>query len=165
MLLAMPDDSAAPRATSAQPDPCESKPCLPDTADHVSQPVRILVVDDLVDAAESLAMLLRTIGDYEVATAYDGTAALDAARAQRPHVVFLDIALPRLNGYRVAEQLRSDPLMQGACLIALTGYGRSTDVEQARQSGFDHHLLKPIDLAQLEAVLAAVKARLSPEKA
>jgi CheY-like chemotaxis protein len=123
--------------------------------------MRILVVDDLVDAAESLALLLRAIGDYEVRTAYDGPAALAEAQEQRPHAIFLDIALPRLNGYRVAEQIRGNTALQGACLIALTGYGQASDVEEAKQAGFDHHLLKPVDLAQLESVLAQVRSRLA----
>ena len=124
-----------------------------------SPQMRILVVDDLVDAAESLALLLRAIGDYEVRTAYDGPAALTAAQEQRPHAIFLDIALPRLNGYRVAEQIRGNTALQGACLIALTGYGQKSDLEEAKQAGFDHHLLKPVELAQLESVLSHVRSR------
>jgi len=147
-----------PRAISAQANPTGLPPLAADG--ERSPQLRILVVDDLVDAAESLALLLRAIGDYEVRTAYDGPAALVAAQEQRPHAIFLDIALPRLNGYRVAEQIRGNTLMQGACLIALTGFGQATDVEQAKQAGFDHHLLKPVDLAQLQAVLSDVQSRL-----
>lgn len=147
-----------PRAVSAQADPEGSQPVAADG--ERSPRIRILVVDDLVDAAESLALLLRAIGDYEVRTAYDGPAALVAAQEQQPHAIFLDIALPRLNGYRVAEQIRGSNLLQGACLIALTGFGQATDVEQAKQAGFDQHLLKPVDLAQLHAVLSEVRTRL-----
>jgi CheY-like chemotaxis protein len=148
----MPDEQSR-----AQSDPQRTA----HSADAGRSRLRILVVDDLVDAAESLALLLRTIGDYEVRTAYDGPTGLQAAEEMQPDAIFLDIALPRLSGYRVAERLRSNPLVQQACLIALTGLGRSSDIEDARQAGFDRHLLKPIELKQLEDVLAEVQSRVN----
>jgi CheY-like chemotaxis protein len=152
--------SPAPGAPGAQPD-ATTPPQGAADGQTTAPRLRVLVVDDLVDAAESLAVLLRAIGNYEVRTAYDGLAAIEVARELQPHAVFLDIALPKLNGYRVAEQYRQDPLMQGACLIALTGYGQAQDVAQAQQAGFDHHLLKPVDLHQLEAVLNEMAKRVA----
>lgn len=147
------------------PLPAAAHPATPNALPHTKRgqvaahQLRILVVDDLVDAAESLAMLLRAIGGYEVRTAYDGPSALQLASETLPHAVFLDIALPKLNGYRVAEHIRQDPLLQGACLIALTGFGQAQDVANAHRAGFDHHLLKPVDLPRLEAILEQVRSR------
>lgn len=120
--------------------------------------LRILVVDDLADAANSLARLLRHMG-HELATAYDGPAALRKAETFCPQVVFLDIGLPGLDGYEVAKRLRENAITQSACLIALSGYGQESDVAQARLAGFDQHLLKPINMEKVEEVLAAAAAR------
>jgi PAS domain S-box-containing protein len=115
---------------------------------------RILVVDDNVDAAESLAALLRLTG-HEVWTAYDGPAALDAARTRRPDTVLLDIGLPGLSGYDVARRLRTEPGLEQALLVAVTGWGQDEDRRRAREAGFDHHLTKPVEPVALEALLAA----------
>lgn len=121
--------------------------------------LRILVVDDLADAADSLALLLRALG-HDVRTAYNGPAGLIAAESARPQLVFLDIGLPRMDGYQVARLLRQMPSMQSACLIALSGYGRDSDIEQAYLAGFDRHLLKPISQERLAAVLRELMSRL-----
>ena len=121
--------------------------------------LRILVVDDLADAADSLAILLRIVG-HEVRTAYDGTAALIAAEQFQPHAVLLDIGLPRLDGYQVAQRLRQMPVLQRVCLIAISGYGRESDVERAYQAGFDLHLLKPVNADRLTTALAELMSRL-----
>lgn len=113
---------------------------------------RILLVDDNSDSAESLALLLGYQG-YEVRTAGDGPAAIETARSFRPEAVFLDIGLPGMDGYEVARRLRAEPALEGVLLIAMTGYGREEDVRQAMESGFNHHLVKPIDFAALEALL------------
>jgi DNA-binding response OmpR family regulator len=117
--------------------------------------LKILIVDDLADAADSLAIYLRKLG-YTVQTAYDGATALETAAVFGPQVILLDIALPKLNGYRVAEQLRQRDELQSACLIALSGYGSAVDVATAQQAGFDHHFIKPVDLEKLLSVFRMV---------
>ncbi len=113
---------------------------------------QILVVDDSVDATESLAMLLRTLG-HEVRTAHDGSAALEVAATFRPDVVLLDIGLPGMSGYEVARQLRQLPGWEDVFLAALTGYGQEEDRRQALEAGFDAHLIKPTSLDALEQLL------------
>ncbi len=115
---------------------------------------RILVVDDNRDAADSLGLLLRFLG-HEVRVAHDGPAALEAARAWRPAVVLLDIGMPGMDGYAVARALRALPELEGVVLIALTGWGQEEDRRRSRAAGFDHHLIKPVDLEALQALLAA----------
>jgi CheY-like chemotaxis protein len=114
---------------------------------------RILVVDDNVDGAETLAMLLSLSG-YETRTAFDGPSALSAAAEFQPHVVFLDIGLPGMNGYEVAQRLRAGAGMQAARLIALTGWGTEEDQRKSREAGFDAHLTKPVEPAAVDKVLA-----------
>ncbi len=106
--------------------------------------LRVLVVDDNVDAAESLALFLSLEG-YEAHTATEGTQALERADSLVPEVVLLDIGLPNMNGYEVARRLRSKPTMRDAMLIALTGYGGHEDLERSAALGFHHHFVKPID--------------------
>jgi PAS domain S-box-containing protein len=118
-------------------------------------PLRILVVDDNVDAARSMAMLLEVSG-HVVWLAHDGVAAVAAAAEYRPHVLFLDIGLPKLDGYRVAECLRSNAATRDIVLVAITGYGQAADREQARAAGFDHHLVKPVDFPSVEEILAQI---------
>jgi two-component system CheB/CheR fusion protein len=105
-----------------------------------------------------LALLLRLLG-HEVRTAYEGTAALSVAELFHPHVVLLDIGLPALDGYQVAQRLRQMPQLQRACLIAISGYGQQADVEYAYKSGFDRHLLKPVTTDHLTRLLAEIIAR------
>jgi CheY-like chemotaxis protein len=112
---------------------------------------RLLIVDDNRDSAESLAMLLEVQG-HEVRTAHDGPAALDTARDFRPDIVLLDIGLPGMDGYEVARRLRQQWGRQ-AVLVALTGYGSDEDQRRAQEAGFDHHLLKPVDLDALDQLL------------
>jgi PAS domain S-box-containing protein len=114
--------------------------------------LRVLVVDDNVDAAQSLGMLLSAAG-HTVALAHDGLAALGAAESQHPDLVFLDIGLPRLNGYEVARKLRADPANRGAMIVAMTGYGQPEDLRRSNQAGFDHHLVKPADPFRIEELL------------
>ena len=108
---------------------------------------RVLVVDDNYDAAEALAWILEPF--HEVQIAYDGRAAVERARAFQPDVVLLDIGLPVLNGYQVAEELRKSPETSHCVIIAITGYGQSSDRERALQSGFDFHLVKPAEPTQV----------------
>ena len=104
---------------------------------------RLLVVDDNRDAAESMSMLLEMWG-HEVAFAYDGPSAIETAEQWRPEAVFLDIGLPGMDGYEVAERLRQLPQAKGAVLIAITGYGQEDDRLRSRRAGIDHHLVKPV---------------------
>jgi CheY-like chemotaxis protein len=112
---------------------------------------RILVVDDNADAVECLAEMLRVQG-HEVATAHDGVAAIDLAGEFRPDVVLLDIGMPRLSGYETARRLRG--IAPGALLVAVTGWGQEEHRRRSREVGFDHHLVKPVDPADLDALLA-----------
>ena len=117
-----------------------------------SAPQRVLVVDDNVDAAESLAMLLQMDG-HETALAHDGQRALELAQSFAPQVILLDIGLPLLNGYEVAKRVREQPWGRGIKLIAVTGWGQEQDRKQAVVAGFDHHLTKPLDPARLATLL------------
>jgi PAS domain S-box-containing protein len=123
-----------------------------------ASPERILVVDDNVDAAESLAKLLRLSG-HEASTAYTGMAVAGAVAEHRPDVVLLDIGLPGLDGYEVARRLRAAPGGDRLLLIALTGYGQESDRQRSRAAGFDHHLVKPLDVVALELLLGNQKGR------
>ncbi len=114
--------------------------------------LRVLVVDDNTDAADSLVTLLRVAGHESVA-AYDGQAALDCAAQRELDVIFLDIGLPRMDGYEVARRLRGQH-GDRLCLIALTGYGQADDRETSRRAGFDKHLVKPVGFAQVQQALA-----------
>ena len=115
--------------------------------------MRILVVEDQRDSADSLALLLQFWG-YEAAIAYDGRNALDAAWVTPADVVFLDIALPGMDGYEVARRLRRLPGMGTALLVALTGYGQEADVQRCKEAGIDRHFLKPTDPDELKQLLA-----------
>jgi PAS domain S-box-containing protein len=114
--------------------------------------LRILVVDDNVDAAESLAMLLLHAGN-EVRTAHSGLTALETALEFRPNVVLLDIGLPEMDGYEVAKRLRQNPELKTVRLVALTGYGQETDRNRSQEAGFDKHVVKPIDAKELQELL------------
>jgi two-component system CheB/CheR fusion protein len=113
---------------------------------------RVLVVDDNVDAADSAAMLLRLWG-HEVQTVYDGLAVLQAVRDFRPEVILLDIGLPGMTGYEVAQQLRAQPGLGSVVLAAMTGYGQDEDRRRSRAAGFNHHLTKPLDPLTLQALI------------
>jgi CheY-like chemotaxis protein len=117
---------------------------------------RILVVDDNADGANSLALLLRVTG-HEVCIAHDGPAALESASAFHPEIVLLDIGLPGMNGYEVAEQIRHEPELGSPLLIALTGYGQDADRLRSREAGFNHHLVKPVDPEALLALFDSLK--------
>ncbi len=130
-----------------------------ETAKPTGPSFRVLVVDDNVDSAESLAMLLDESG-HEVWTAYDGPTALQAAIDNRPDVVLLDIGLPGMDGNEVAKQIRQHPKLKNVVLIATTGYGQESDRKRSQEAGFDHHLVKPVELATLEKLLAAPAALL-----
>jgi CheY-like chemotaxis protein len=114
---------------------------------------RILVVDDLRDSTDSLAMMLRAKG-HDVRTAYDGYEAVEIALQYRPDVVILDIGMPRLNGYDAARMIREQSGGDSPMLIALTGWGHDENRLRTKEAGFDHHLVKPVDPAVLTKLLA-----------
>jgi PAS domain S-box-containing protein len=143
-------------------------PALPQTAAHQpapgepslaggSTPVRILVVDDNVDAAESLRMLLE-LGGHEVRVAHDGLEALEVVDAFDPDIAFVDVGLPGIDGYELATRLRAHQSCRSCVLVALTGYGRYEDKRRAADAGFDHHLTKPADFDAIDRLLANVSA-------
>lgn len=115
---------------------------------------RILVADDNVDAAKSLTMLLSILG-HEVCTAYDGLDAIELAGRFRPHIMLLDIGMPKLNGYDTARSIRQTGWGDDVLLVALTGWGQEEDKRRAADAGFDHHITKPVDPMALEKLLIA----------
>ena len=119
---------------------------------------RVLIVEDNVDSAQTMQMLL-TITGYDAKTAYDGTMALEIARDFSPEVVFCDIGLPGKDGYAVARELRALPQTRSALLVALTGYGHDEDRQRAVEAGFDSFQVKPVDHDALQAILKAHFAR------
>ena len=129
------------------------KPPVSEPAATVSG-LRILVVDDNQDSAISMTLLLELHG-HEVHVAHAGLTALKIANEKRPDVILLDIGMPGMNGYEVARQLRAQDAFADTLLIAITGYGRASDIKQTESAGFDHHLVKPVDYERLQAVLAA----------
>jgi CheY-like chemotaxis protein len=140
----------------APPTPAAS---LPQDAERSStgSSRRVLVVDDNVDSLESMEVLLQIWG-HEVRTAGDGPAALAAAAKYRPEVVLLDIGLPGMSGYEVAQRLREIPGLARTTLVAVTGYGQESDRRRTREAGFNRHLVKPVEPAHLQEILAAVPA-------
>jgi PAS domain S-box-containing protein len=128
---------------------------LPTDVAQVS--ARVLLVEDNPDAAESLGMLLELLG-HRVHAVHDGPGALAAVTAHRPEVMLIDIGLPGMDGYEVARRIRQLPELARVTLIALTGYGRDTDKEQAIAAGFDYHLVKPVDPDALQALVARLTA-------
>ncbi len=144
------------RLPAAPPLPGEPREKRADEGAAEANSLRILVVDDNEDAAVSLAMMLEILGN-EVQTAHDGLEALEAAPAFRPDVILLDIGMPRLNGHEVARRIRRQPWGKGVLLVALTGWGQEEDRRRSREAGFDFHLVKPVDAAALEKVLAEAK--------
>ena len=115
--------------------------------------LRVLVVDDNLDSAETLGMLLRASG-HDVRTAHDGPTAVKAVMEYVPDAVFLDIGLPLMNGHEVARRIREHPEFESVVLIALTGYGQDTDRIASLQAGFDHHLVKPARLEEMQQILS-----------
>lgn len=114
--------------------------------------LRVLVIEDNPDAAETLGDLLALFG-HQAEIAHTGAAGVDVARRRPPDVVLCDIGLPEMDGYAVARELRADPLTAPIRLVALTGYGRETDRDQAAAAGFDLHLVKPVGPERLKLLL------------
>jgi len=127
------------------------------------RPLRVLVVDDNVDTVLSFSILLRATG-HEVFIAHDGVAAVEAATNCYPDVVLLDIGLPGLDGYEVAKRIRKQPILKDVVLVALTGYGQDTDRQRSSLAGFNHHLVKPARLEQLQEILRGVAEKVLGHK-
>jgi CheY-like chemotaxis protein/nitrogen-specific signal transduction histidine kinase len=128
---------------------------LPEKSRNAPTRRRVLVVDDNQDAASSLGMLLGLLGS-EVQTANDGRSALALVERYRPDVVLLDLGMPGMSGYEVAQRVRELPQFREVKLIALTGWGQEDDRRRTREAGFDHHLVKPVNLEALQVLLSEV---------
>jgi signal transduction histidine kinase/ActR/RegA family two-component response regulator len=113
---------------------------------------RVLVVDDHRDSAESLAMLLTAMG-HEVEKAYDGQQAIDMASTLRPDLLLLDIGMPQMDGYEACRRIKSEPWGEKMCVVALTGWGQEEDRRKSQAAGFDHHLVKPVEMGQLAQLI------------
>jgi signal transduction histidine kinase/ActR/RegA family two-component response regulator len=137
-----PDDVPVPREP-------ELAPC----------PRRVLVVDDNVGAARMLSLLISRLGPHEVETVHDGATALRRVGELRPNIVLLDIGLPGMDGYEVGRRVREDNQHDGILLVAVTGYGQEEDRRRSRQAGFDEHLVKPVAVEALHALLEHPKLR------
>jgi CheY-like chemotaxis protein/two-component sensor histidine kinase len=124
------------------------------------QGCRVVIVDDNRDAADSLGMVLQTLGVvYQVA--YSGAAGLARITEDRPHCAIIDIGMPGMDGYEVGRTLRDDPQMRDVTLIALTGWGQDVDRQRTRLAGFAHHLVKPVNLEALRSILDSVRPRVA----
>jgi len=141
-----------PLATAPVPASAPPPPGASDLAQVATR--RILVVDDNIDAAQSLAMLLNVCG-HETHLAHDGAAAVDAAEQLRPDVILLDIGLPKMNGFEACRQIRERPWGKNVVIIALTGWGQDVDRRRSEESGFDHHVVKPVEHEALARLLGS----------
>jgi PAS domain S-box-containing protein len=136
---------------SADPDKV-----LAEEVDATHPSLKVLVVDDNRDGADALTMMMQLRG-YQAFTAYDGLAAFEMAEQVRPDVVLLDIGMPKLNGYEVAQRIRAQAWGTGVVLVAVTGWGQEPDRRRTQDAGFDHHLVKPVDPAVLMSYLANLR--------
>ena len=113
---------------------------------------RVLVVDDNKDSAQTLAMMLKIMGN-DIRTAHDGLEAVEKAQEYLPNVILLDLGMPKLNGYDVCRRIREQSWGSSMVIIALTGWGQAEDRQRTKEAGFDHHLVKPVDVAKLKELL------------
>jgi signal transduction histidine kinase/DNA-binding response OmpR family regulator len=126
-------------------------------AKSVTSDFCVLIVDDNRDVADSTAVLLRMAG-YDVQLAYDGKDALESVQRLQPDAVLLDIGLPGMDGYQVAERIRCDSANRRPLIVAVSGYSQEEHRARSRNAGFDHHIVKPIDPAQLAELLASMRS-------
>jgi signal transduction histidine kinase/ActR/RegA family two-component response regulator len=122
-----------------------------------ARPLRVLIVEDNQDAAESLATILELWG-HAVQVAFDGFAAIAAAESFEPEIILSDLGLPGMDGYELARRLRAQPAFGQVVLVALSGYGREEDKRRSLEAGFDHHFVKPLDMTSLFTLLGRVAA-------
>ncbi|MGJ0505857.1 MAG: response regulator [Methylocystis sp.] len=113
---------------------------------------RVLVIDDDIDCADTIAMILRRLG-ADVCVAYSGASGLDAFSSFAPELIFLDIGMPHMDGYQTVREIRTRALRRPLRVVALTGWGRNEDRERTLAAGFDHHLVKPAEMADLRDLL------------
>jgi signal transduction histidine kinase len=143
-----------PALTDASNEAPEKKhSAIPASSAATTSPKRILITDDNQDAANTMAMLLRLLG-HEVEIAYDGPEAIQAAEKYGPEIMLLDIGLPGMNGYDVCRSIRQQPWGKSIRIVALTGWGQEEDRRNAREAGFDDHLVKPVDPQTLRKAIA-----------
>ncbi len=139
------------------PVPGEREPLVAPPADNaLRRPEsgrRILVVDDNRDSAESMAMMLELLG-HEVRTAHDGIEGVEEAERFRPAIVLMDVGMPRLNGLDATRRIREQPWGRDIRIFVLTGWGQEGDRERSRAAGCDGHLVKPVELSDLQKLLA-----------
>lgn len=121
-----------------------------------SAPLRVLVVDDNVDSAETIGFVLQRMG-HQIRTEYDGLRAIAAADAFRPDLILLDIGLPGMNGHEVAREIRQTPWGGTTTIIAVSGWGEEADRQQSRAAGFDHHVVKPLDYDAVKRLMNTVE--------
>jgi CheY-like chemotaxis protein len=126
-----------------------------DSTEPAARSLRVLLVDDVADTRIVFGRLLEILG-HQVRTAGDGPSALKVALEFWPDVVLLDLGLPGMNGYEVAQQMRREPVLQNVELVAVTGYGQQSDRQRSQQAGFDHHLVKPLNIDVLQELLAEI---------
>ncbi|HEV7280907.1 MAG TPA: PAS domain S-box protein [Pirellulaceae bacterium] len=143
-----------PLAEEAPPEPAPGRPT--EAANEPAAKLRVLVVDDNRAAADMLGMIIRRLGD-DVRIAYDGAEAIEAAAEFRPHLALMDLGMPRMNGYEAAMHIRRQPWGESMALAALTGWGQEEDRRRTAEAGFDHHLVKPAEPAEIRKILAEVK--------
>ena len=136
----------------AEANPAGERPDVSGAIDAPVAPLRLMVVDDNADAANVLCLLLEALG-HTASVEHDAKQAIERARAEAPQMLFLDIGLPDMDGYELARRLRAMPETAGAVLVAVTGYGQPGDRERAQQAGFDHHVVKPVTLADIRRLL------------
>ncbi len=128
----------------ARADPAAAEAARRGSAAPLATPAKVLVADDNVDAAVGLAMFLEALG-YDVRTAHNGPAALELARRWHPQAIFLDISMPLIDGNEVCRRLRQESWGKEALIAAVTGFGMPEDRKRSSESGFDYHLVKPVD--------------------
>ncbi len=150
---------AAPALLPQQDEPPVSKPPDSPPPPKVARLARVLIVDDNADLARSMARLLKLLG-HETRLAYDGPSAIAEAKSYRPDFIILDIGLPLMNGYEVAQKLRHEEGLTDTVIVAVTGYGQEEDRRRSREAGFNHHLVKPVDHDVLFSLLAESGERL-----
>jgi CheY-like chemotaxis protein len=119
----------------------------------MARPCRVLVVDDIKDLADSLALLLRRMG-HDVHIAYNGRAAIEASEMLQPELALLDIGLPEMSGYEIAQRIRKQAWGRSIYLVALTGWGQPEDKTRALELGFNRHMTKPVSFAEHEQLVA-----------
>ena len=143
-IIKLPVEAAKPAAAPEQPKRSANG--------RASVARRVLVVDDNVDAAAMLAALIRQLG-HEVEIVHDGSAALRAVEGYRPEVILLDIGMPGMNGFEVAQRLRELGRVPRLRIVAVTGWGKPEDRQRSREAGFDMHLIKPVELSEIQQAL------------